>query len=430
MKSGEVLPDVTVELAQHAVIIGHVLDEYGDPVQRAQVSADSGGTALTDERGQFRISLPPGKYYVQALADPTRHMAMMGQGPEIRTDGAIPPVYGATFYPSAASTDKATMIELAPGQSLSGIDIHLAPKRSITIRGRITGMEANRLGAPAYIMLRSVATGGASRGGSVNQPAFTQPDGTFAIAGLAPGKYQLTARFQAGDAPADNLQSATIEVDAETDENSVVLALAHGETLSGTIEMEGKAPTSAIKEKLSIRLIPEIQFGENKGADVDDNGAFHIDGVFPGKLRVTVMPMPENAYIKSIKAGAAEVQDGLVDLSHGIAGAEIHITLSRNGGRVEGRVLGEDGQPFGGSALVMLQESADTLDAKGMKPTESGDKFSYSGLHPGKYRIMALDSAPFMDESDVLKALLAHAEEIEIHEGDRMSKDIKVSATQ
>ena len=160
-------------------------------------------------------------------------------------------------------------------------------------------------------MLRSVTSGAASHGGFVSQPAFSQPDGTFAIAGLTPGKYRLTARFDIADGP--NLQSASVEVEAETDETSVVLALAHGETLAGTIEVEGDAPKPPVREKLSVRLNPEIQFGENKGAEVGDNGAFHIDGVFPGKLSVSVMPLPENAYVKSIKAGAAGAQDGMVD---------------------------------------------------------------------------------------------------------------------
>ena len=116
-----------------------------------------------------------------------------------------------------------------------------------------------------------------------------------------------------------------------------------------------------------------------------------------------------------------------------MAGAQILITLSRNGGRVEGRVLGEEGQPFVGASLVVLEESADTLDEKGIKPLEPGDKFSYSGLHPGKYRIMALDPGQFMggrDGPDALKALLSHAEEIEIHEGDRITKDIKIVASE
>jgi len=439
LKPGELVQDVTVGLTQHAVIIGHVLDEYGDPVRYVQVSAEavvpgnvrSFGNmgARTDERGQFRIPLAPGKYYVKALAD-SRPQTAMGS-PEIRSDGAVPPVYAATYYPAAASGDQATAIELAPGQSTSGIDIHLVPKRGVTVRGRVTGMQAGTVPS-AYIMVSPV---GSSPGyfGFI-RPYFAEPDGTFAIAGLTPGKYRLIARLPVADGP--DMQSASVEVDAESDESNVVLALAHGETLAGTVEFEGESAKPGVSGKLSVRLNPEIQFGGNKGADVGDDGTFHADGIFPGKLHVSVMPLPENAYVKSIKAGAAEAQEGLVDLSRGVAGAEIHITLSRKGGRVEGKVLGEDGQPFAGAALVMLSEAAkltDAVDDKGVKMLESGEKFSYAGLHPGKYRIMAVEPGQFMgglQAPEALKALLAHAEEIEIHEGDRIAKDLKIIAAE
>jgi hypothetical protein len=335
----------------------------------------------------------------------------------------VPPVYGATFYPSAATRDQATAIELAAGQTVSGIDIHLTLKRSITVRGGVTGMPAGPEISTYITLFWS----------EIGTYTFTrpEPDGTFAIAGLTPGKYRLMARLQGSDGP--DMQSASKELEVENDDNSIVLALVRAETLSGTVEIEGDAPKSPVREKLGVRLSPEIQFGENKGADVGEDGTFHIDRVFPGKLRMIVMPLPENAYVKSIKAGSAEAQDGLVDLSHGVAGSQIHITLSRNGGRVEGRVLGEDGQPFTGPSMVILTESDDPLDEKGFQAAEAGEKFSYSGLRPGKYRFMALEPSHMMMSSqakpDALKALLAHAEEIEIHEGDRISKDIKISAT-
>jgi len=36
----------------------------------------------------------------------------------------------------------------------------------------------------------------------------------------------------------------------------------------------------------------------------------------------------------------------VVDLSRGVGGAGIKVTVSRNGGQVEGAVLSEDGEPL------------------------------------------------------------------------------------
>ena len=64
-----------------------------------------------------------------------------------------------------------------------------------------------------------------------------------------------------------------------------------------------------------------------------------------------------------------------------------------------------------------------------LRPTQAGDKFSYSGLRPGKYRLVALDPRQFMGgryTSETLKALLATSPEFEIHENDRLTKNLKI----
>jgi hypothetical protein len=431
LKPGDQITDAKVELTPHAVIIGHVLDENSDPVQFADVQADvtdlsggrspeSMGNARTDERGQFRFALAPGKFYMHATYEPGRYQPTLS-GPEIRSDGAVPPVYGDTFYPGAASRDKATLIELTPGQVLTGIDIHLAPRRSVSISGRVTGIDNPRL---FYVSIHLSAEENRGLG---NQIDFAAPDGTFAFGGLSPGKYRLTANSSPeGDSP---LQSIPVEVNPETgDETGVTLALVQGEMLSGKVEIEGA--TSKLAEKLTIRLTGESDFGEPKRAETDESGNFHIDQVFPEKFRVAVMPLPENAYIKSVRIGSAEVHDGLLDLSHGVAGAALNITLSRNAGRIEGSVVDGEGKPSATPfALVILAASGADIDDSNIRPTQAGDKFSYSGLRPGKYRLVALDPRQLMgarDSPDTLKALVASAPEFEIHENDRLTKDVKM----
>lgn len=446
LKPGEPLKDVVVEMTPHAVIIGHVLDENGDPVEHVEVSAEPaaqgtarqamGMTAMagggqTDDRGQFRIVLPPGKFYVQAMSNRggmSFIQGMMG-GPEIRSDGMAPPVYGPTYYPGAASKDKAVPIELGPGQNVTGIDIPLAQKRSLTISGTVTGMPENSAqGIPAFVSAFSVDENGGRNSVQPMGPAFTGPDGKFTISGVTPGHYRLMARFQGMGSAI--LQSPTVDVQlGNSGETGVNLALAPGETLSGTLEIEGTAK-SAPAEKLTVRLESKSEGGRTPGAEVAENGTFHIDQVFPDRFRVRVMPLPENAYIKSIKVGNAQTTDGMIDLSRGVSGAGINITLSRNGGQLEGKVVGDDGNPSSGSfALVVLAATADEIDESNIKPIAPGTKFTYSGLRPGKYRLIAADPRQLSDGPgflDAIKALFPGAPEIEIHENDRIAKDVKI----
>lgn len=103
LKAGQALTDIKIEMAQEANISGRVLDDNGDPVQagvRAEAGTDRamsfGGFSNTDERGEFHMSVAPGKYYV--VANPGNRG--MRQQPEIRTDGSVDATYGETYYPA------------------------------------------------------------------------------------------------------------------------------------------------------------------------------------------------------------------------------------------------------------------------------------------------------------------------------------------
>ena len=72
---------VEIRMLPGAAISGRIVDEFGDPVERASVSADIVGrtelgalsttraaTATTDDRGEYRIGrLPPGTYVVSVV---------------------------------------------------------------------------------------------------------------------------------------------------------------------------------------------------------------------------------------------------------------------------------------------------------------------------------------------------------------------------
>ena len=434
---GDRLTSLSVEMTPHALIAGRVLDEFGVPVQNVSVeamSADTGTTRIsrvTDDRGQFRLALPPGKFYVHTQENRSAEFNPFGT-PEIRSDGLGPPVYGPTFYPGVATKDRATLVELAAGQEVAGIDVHLARTRSVTVSGIVTGFPEN----PASHAFTTIQLFSAELSqGQAPAMRFAQaaPDGTFSITGLTPGHYRLQARLDLPGADS-HLQSAAVEVRPESaDETGVKLALVPGEAVTGTLVIEGDPADSAPKEKLTVRLEPDRMSGmpyngPSKGAEVGEHGAFRLEQVFPGRLRVLVLPLPANAFIKSVRLGDAEASDEWLDLSRGVSGASIQVTLSRNGGQVVGKVLGDDGEPLHGSqTYVILSASPEDFGPQNVRPVDAESKFKFTGLHPGKYRLIVLDPRQgSMDIRSGMKALFAKAPEIEIHEGDRIVKDVKV----
>jgi len=138
-----------------------------------------------------------------------------------------------------------------------------------------------------------------------------------------------------------------------------------------------------------------------------------------------VVPLPENAFIKSVKLDGVEAKDGVLDLSGGVGEAKVKITLSRNGGQVEGSVLSES--PL---AYVALAARKDDIDRTAIKAVVAGEKFRYTGLRPGKYRLMAIDPRKSSAGARDFEELFPDAPEFEIREGDRIAKDIEVMETE
>jgi hypothetical protein len=442
LKPGEPPTEFTVEMTPRALIAGRVVDEFGDPVQHIDVQAVSavsssrmGSIAMTgrtDERGQFRMTGAPGKFYVKANVFEQRMINI----PEITPDGLGPPVYGTTYYPGSESKDRASAVEVAAGHDLNGIDIHLARKRSLTIGGTVTGIEDRSTTPttptpPAAVLLFSRGEGGELH---VVREFVVNAEGKFTIPGLPSGSYRLLATYESASTV---LNSRCVDVQLDgAGESSVSLALLRGEALSGTLEIEGDDPRkSGLAEKPTVRLVTSSRTdvcypGEPKG-EVDKDGAFRMEQVFPGRFRVRVLPLPENGFVKSVKLDNVETNDDVVDLSRGVGGAGIKVTVSRNGGQVEGAVLGEDGEPLHiPFAFVILAAKAEEINAEGLKLVEAEAKFKFSGIRPGKYRLIAFHPPQFDGDFDAIKAMFPKAPEIEIREGDRIAKDVKIVAAE
>jgi protocatechuate 3,4-dioxygenase beta subunit len=433
LKPGQQLTNHKLAMTPRATIAGRVVDEYGDPVQNVSIQVESddagnlsanmfGGTnARTDDRGEFRLVAGPGKYYLQA------HAFNNGGTVEIRSDGTAVPAYVPTYYPGSASKNAAAVIEAAAGQDIAGLEIRLArggvggpAARPLNISGVVSGIPE---GQHATIMLHSEESGG------FDSRSTTTQDGKFSINGLAPGLYRVFA-WGSGKIP---LQSAITEVRlAGTDEANVQLVLGPPPELSGTVEFSGEPPA----EKRTVRL--EAMGGypwglEMSGGEVDQKGAFRIAGVPPGKFRVQVEPLPDNAYMKSVVLDGGAVEDGVLDFSHGVKGNRLKISVSLNGGQVSGRVLDKDGEPVTGPMIMVFLAT----DVKQIQKEENTSravdgKYSFKAIRPGKYHIAALDvlqQASLFDggnEDEFMKSFFAAGEEIEIKEGARIEKDLKV----
>ena len=165
LAEGQMVDKAEIAMPRGSVISGRIVDEFGDPVADASVSAmrsvwsngkrrlqQTGRNAQTNDLGQYRLfGLAPGEYYVSATyrgADMAiMEMAMITAGAGGGPSGSTPTSgYAPTYFPGTTSGADAQRITVGVGQEAQGTDFSLLPVRfaKISRYGGQLGREADR----------------------------------------------------------------------------------------------------------------------------------------------------------------------------------------------------------------------------------------------------------------------------------------------
>src|SRR5436190_17191559 len=205
LAEAQVMEKADVALPRGSAVSGHVLDEFGEPVADASVSAmrreyasgkrrlvQSGRTSSTNDLGQFRLfGLPPGEYYISVTmrSFDTMIMDMMGGmnagGPTGSNNNSG---YAATYYPGTPNPAEAQRLSLTVGQEAGSIDIQLQPVRLARITGNAVSPDGKPRGAGIVMLLPSMRDAVQFMPGGTSQ---TDKDGNFTLSGVAPGEYTV-----------------------------------------------------------------------------------------------------------------------------------------------------------------------------------------------------------------------------------------------
>jgi hypothetical protein len=375
LRPGEHRTAVVLWLTPRAVIKGRVTNEFGDPLPHITVTAvnatrtDLPHEVETDDRGEYRLSGPPGKYVITAEPLPAT-------------------IYGKARFPD--------VVEALPGRDIDAVDIRLTPQRLGSVSGIVTGAPAGRNG-----LVRIWNPHLATQSDQIRnmRAAFFQPGGRFSLPRLPVGDYLLRAEF------GDVLQSAAVEVSVQDGETTgIQLALAPGEDLTGVVEIPG--PHTA--EKRTLTLLPVslvlMGIGQSISTAVESDGTFRLPSVFPGKYNIEISPIPENAFIMS---------DTTLDLARGAYPSKLKIALSLNGAKLSGEVV------------PPLRVCIATTPGDARCSTDGGASYQLTGIRPGKFRFFAVDAVE-LNDPERMKSLFEKGEPIEIHEGERIDKDAKL----
>jgi hypothetical protein len=210
LAEAQVMEKADFAMPRGGAVHGRILDEFGEPVADASVSAmrmqygggrrrlmPTGRNSVTNDLGQFRIfGLPPGEYYVSATVRSMETMVMdMLGGANVGgpTGSNTSSGYAATYYPGTPNPAEAQRLTLAVGQELT-VELQMATVRLSRISGTALASDGKPMSGAMVMLLPSMKEAVALMPGGTSR---TDADGNFTLNGVVPGEYSLQVQSMA-----------------------------------------------------------------------------------------------------------------------------------------------------------------------------------------------------------------------------------------
>jgi hypothetical protein len=439
LADGQAIDKLSVALPRGSVLGGRIVDEFGEPVANATVSAwryaYQGGARrmtpagqnsrdTTDDQGQYRLfGLPPGEYFVSA---------MLRGGPEYTDAMGEVSGYAATYYPGTPNVAEAARVTLAVSQENTSVNFGLIATRLVRVSGTVMMSD----GAPAtngnVVLVPVNATGrpgiAMQQGGAGNR---LDASGSFRIANVAPGRYMVQAR--AGGRESE-LARMDLTVGTE-DVSGLTLVTGPAATINGTVVSDTGEPFDFRPQQLQLGArvsSPDAMGGPGMpNTRVGDDWSFTIRNISdPVVIRATT---PQGWMLKSVSIGGQDVTDTPMEFTSGQAVSGAMVTLTKKVSTLSGLVTDAKGNPVLDATVVIFpsNEKLWTYQSRfirAARPDQEG-RYRVTALPAQDYLVVALQGLEDgqAGDPDFLATVKELASKLEIAEGETKTADVKLS---
>jgi hypothetical protein len=437
----QVVERIQFALVRGGVITGRVLDEFGEPIAGVQVSAQryryiggsrrmvpSGGDQ-TDDQGSFRIyGLAPGEYFVSGTLR-SQMMSMPGMNTN-EVEGFAP-----SYYPGTSNAAEAQRVNVKGGQELSGINFALTAARLARVRGRVTTPSGEAPGAPLMVMVTSRDTSQMMT--MMMSSAQTRADGTFQLAGLAPGSYNVTARPMGIPGPRQEIGQVRLTVGNE-DVDNLMIVMAAGALARGSITTDEGTPLPVAPQRVrlfasSADPMPDFTASGPSMPIVNDDWTFEMGGLIDRRFIRASLAEPGDWFLKAVYYRDQDVTDTPYEFVPGQVLEGFQVVFTRKVNEVTGLVRDEKGQPVLDSSIIIFpgEPSQWTFQSRYMRTArvDQEGRFRLRNLPPhDDYRIVAvrgLEEGRWTDP-EFLESVRELAARVTLNEGQTAVQDLKV----
>ena len=380
-------------------ISGQILDEHGNPLKGANVSAwrltylspgerrlSFEGQAISDDAGDYRIAgVKPGVYFVDAKAGES-----------------IAP----TFFPATTSAAMAAAIRVTADMGAAGVSIRLLS----TPLARVSGVIINAQGQPSaefFVILAPLRNDGAQVSSGGGLTSEVDAAGRFAINKVPPGNYSVEVVSKSrlekiatagGGGIGEVVQGAEsgselVTVDGR-DVDSVFIRTSLPTALSGKVTLDGSAITADVAKRLMLRVVDNSGSSGIRSvmnmtfATPGPDGAFTIPAV-PGGRLLRLDRLPSEMALKRVVIHGIDVTDEGFDVGGSPIG-DVVIELTSKPAVVSGRIADDRGVPQAGVGVIVFSEDPRRWRLVNTRVVASartkGDgTFALTGLPSGSY---------------------------------------------
>jgi protocatechuate 3,4-dioxygenase beta subunit len=401
----------SARLRQRAVVTGRVIDDAGEPVVGAIVSAAglsgvSERSVATDDRGEYRLTVPAGAAFV--VSSTTLASA------DVSATFSVAPLRHVVFFPGVDLEEAATPLTLSPGETREAIDLLVPTERTLRQPGRgldaipvmaslataddgvalMRGRVADVAGRPLPNTL--VVLAGEAAGGTLRM-ARTDAAGGFEFRDVRQGRHRVVAS-RPGYAP----ETARPEVRADqTAPVDVLLEMTPLAAISGRVVDEFGEPLEGARvQAMRIRdngsrrhLVPV----ESVDAVSDDRGEYRLFGLDAAAYLVTASTARTGGiellgYLRAYapRSGADQVTTIRVGPGQEISSLDLQMPRGPTF-RVRGQVFRASGTPGLSGALQLWPSQRPgltpgvPLDAR----IDANGRFEFQNVPDGAYVIQA-----------------------------------------
>jgi len=446
LSAGQRMTELVFKLARAAAISGHVFDEDGEPISKAEVityraSKTSGKEqrnsyepVSTNDLGEFRVfDLSPGRYYLAVNCRNQEHARLHSDlAKEKLYSGYLP-----SYYPNTTDSTKAQAITVGPGDEIRSIDFFLRPSHLVSVSGRVINTIPATGAGWGSVSLYSRASGLLDAAQDLND-TFQLKDGSFAIRNVPPGSYYLSASW--ADRESKDWHHARRQLDVgNSDIEGISITISRGVDIPGHLTRDGSSASDPQEFFVLLQPLEQNEVGVYSQM-VKADGSFQFKNIPEGTYRPVVRTRgPEgNYFLKSVRYGTASVTDAGLTIQPGFE-LSLELTMSSRAAHLSGVILNSDSLPAVGVTVVLIPDPPhrEVKNRYKSATTDQNGKFSMIGITPGDYKLFSWDSFAESDEQygddwfdpEWLKPFETKGESVHLEEADQKSVNLTLIET-